>query len=241
MSLRQYSKLSMQEYDITKFKNPLFTVDSVLFTVVEGDLKVLLVKRSIDPFIGRWGLPGGFVDIDRDDDTDMTARRKLAEKTGLSARYLEQLQVFSGINRDPRGFSVTAAYYALVAHEAVAPNIDTVEQAQWVTITDLAKLPVAFDHKHIINTAHLRLQQKALYSMVPVFCCPEHFTMGQLQNVIETIIDKKIQRKSLMRRIESSGMFELVGQTIKSGKRTAQLYKLRKDASMATFERNLSV
>lgn len=231
----------MQDYDITQFKTPLFTVDSVLFTVVNDVLKVLMVKRSIEPFTGRWGLPGGFVDIEQDDNTDMTARRKLIEKTGLSPRYLEQLQVFSGINRDPRGFSVTSAYYALVAHQAVASNIETVEKASWVNVHELADLAVAFDHKLIIETAHKRLQQKALYSMVPIYCCPEQFTVGQLKQVIETIIEKSIQRKTLMRRIESSGMFELVDEKVQSGGRSAQLYKMKKDVSMTIFERNLSV
>lgn len=231
----------MQNYDITQFKNPLFTVDSVLFTVVNKALKVLLVKRANEPFLGRWGLPGGFVDVDKDDNTDMTAFRKLSEKTGLYPRYLEQLQVFSSINRDPRGFSITSAYYALVAHESVESKIDTVEEAKWIDLSELTALAVAFDHKHIIEVAHQRLQQKALYSLIPIYCCPEHFTVGQLKDVIETIINKTIQRKSLMRRIESSDMFEFVNEKIKSGGRSAQLYKMKKDASMANFERNLSV
>ncbi|GAB2703306.1 MULTISPECIES: NUDIX hydrolase [Alteromonadaceae] len=231
----------MLEYDINQFKNPLFTVDSVLFTVVESELKVLMVKRANEPFAERWGLPGGFVDVDKDDNTDMTARRKLTEKTGLSPRYLEQLQVFSGINRDPRGFSVTSAYYALVAHQPVQPSIDTVEQAKWISLFGLKSLAVAFDHKYIIDIAHKRLQQKALYSMVPVYCCPEQFTVGQLKDVIETIIEKEIQRKSLMRRIDSSGMFEFVDEKVNSGGRSAQLYKTKKDVSMAHFERNFSI
>jgi ADP-ribose pyrophosphatase YjhB (NUDIX family) len=231
----------MQDYDINQFKNPLFTVDSVLFTVLDSVLKVLLVKRANEPFAGRWGLPGGFVDVDKDDNTDMTARRKLAEKTGLSPRYLEQLQVFSGINRDPRDFSVTSAYYALVAHHPVQSNIETVEQANWISVNELASLAVAFDHKLIIDIAHKRLQQKALYSMVPIYCCPEQFTVGQLKDVIETIIEKNIQRKSLMRRIEASNMFELVDEKVPSGGRSAQIYSAKKDVSMAHFERNLSV
>jgi 8-oxo-dGTP diphosphatase len=231
----------MLEYDINQFKNPLFTVDSVLFTVVESELKVLMVKRANEPFAERWGLPGGFVDVDKDDNTDMTARRKLTEKTGLSPSYLEQLQVFSGINRDPRGFSVTSAYYALVAHQPVKPSINTVEQAKWISLFGLKSLAVAFDHKYIIDIAHKRLQQKALYSMVPVYCCPEQFTVGQLKDVIETIIEKEIQRKSLMRRIDSSGMFEFVDEKVNSGGRSAQLYKTKKDVSMAHFERNFSI
>ena len=89
-------------YNINEFKNPLFTVDSVLFTVKEGVLKVLMVKRANEPFINSWGLPGGFVDIDSDSSTDVTALRKLEEKTNVAPQYLEQLQTFSGIDRDPR-------------------------------------------------------------------------------------------------------------------------------------------
>ena len=181
-----------------EFIDPLFTVDSVLFTVVDGQLKVLLVKRAIEPFNGRWALPGGFVDVEQDDNTDMTAKRKLYEKTGISPRYLEQLKVLSGLNRDPRGFSVTLAYFALVAFEETTPHINTVEDATWIEINELRNMPLAFDHREIIEAAFQRLQQKALYSMVPVYCCPRKFTIGQLKSVIEVIINKPLQRKSLM-------------------------------------------
>lgn len=221
------------------YLNPMFTVDSVLFTVVEETLKVLLVKRAIAPFKGRWAIPGGFIDIDLDDNTDMTAKRKLSDKTGVVPRYLEQLRTFSGLNRDPRGFTITLAYFALVPHQEATPHIDTVDEAKWVNVDDLDDIPVAFDHKEIIAVALQRLQQKALYSMIPVFCCPEYFTVGQLKGVIEAIIDKPLQRKSLMRRIESSGMFESVDQKVQSGGRKAQLYKLKNNVDVVHFERNL--
>jgi ADP-ribose pyrophosphatase YjhB (NUDIX family) len=224
---------------VNPMQPPLFSVDNVLFTVVEGQLKVLLVKRAIEPFVGRWSLPGGYVDIQRDDNTDMTALRKLHEKTGVNPNYLEQLQTFSGLNRDPRGFSVTLAYFALVAYEETTVNIDTVEDAIWLDVKRLGETPLAFDHRHIVEIALVRLRQKALYSMVPVYCCPQTFTIGQLKSVIETIIDKPLQRKSLMRRIESSEMFETIGQKVQSGGRLAQLYRLKKGVEVAHFERNL--
>ena len=228
-------------YNINEFKNPLFTVDSVLFTVINDSLKVLMVKRANDPFLGRWGLPGGFVDVDIDDSTDMTALRKLKEKTSVAPQYLEQLQTFSGINRDPRGFSVTLVYFALIAEQDVSSHIDTVEDAQWIDIREIEDLAVAFDHKQIIEHAKERLQQKALYSMVPVYCLPEYFTVGQLKSVIETIIGKAIQRKSLIRRIEAAGMFEMLDEKVKSGGRLAQLYKVKPGVDIVNFERNLSV
>jgi 8-oxo-dGTP diphosphatase len=230
-----------EKYDINQFKNPLFTVDSVLFTVKDTALKVLMVKRANQPFIGFWGLPGGFVDIDIDDTTDKTALRKLKEKTSIAPPYIEQLQAFSSSDRDPRGFSVTLVYFALIAEQDVSSHIDTVEDVQWIDVNQLKSLSIAFDHQYIIEQAQLRLQQKALYSMVPVYCLPEYFTIGQLKTVIETIIGKSIQRKSLIRRIEASEMFATIDEKVKSGGRLAQLYKIKPDVDIVNFERNLSV
>jgi ADP-ribose pyrophosphatase YjhB (NUDIX family) len=227
-------------YNINEFKNPLFTVDSVLFTVKEGVLKVLMVKRANEPFINSWGLPGGFVDIDSDSSTDVTALRKLEEKTNVAPQYLEQLQTFSGIDRDPRGFSVTLVYFALIASQEVASHIETIDDVQWISVDKVDSLPIAFDHKVIIEQAKVRLQQKALYSMVPVYCLPEYFTVGQLKSVIETIIGKTIQRKSLIRRIESVDMFEKSEEKVKSGGRLAQQYKVKPGVDIVNFERNLS-
>lgn len=231
----------MQDYSLSDFKNPLFTVDSVLFTVVQERLKVLLVKRASEPFSGRWALPGGFVDIERDDDTDMTARRKLKEKTSVSPQYLEQLQAVSGLSRDPRGFSVTLVYYALIAEQSVASHIDTVEDVKWVDVDELHNFAVAFDHKALVDLARARLEQKTLYSMVPVYCLPTRFTIGQLKGVIEAIIGKPIQRKSLIRRIEASQMFDALDEKVKSGGRLAQLYQVKQGVDIAHFERNLSM
>jgi 8-oxo-dGTP diphosphatase len=228
-------------YDINQFRNPLFTVDNVLFTVKDALLKVLMVKRANGPFMGCWGLPGGFVDIDIDETTEQTALRKLKEKTSIAPQYIEQLQTFSSKNRDPRGFSITLVYFALIAEQDVSSHIDTVEDAQWIDIKQLHSLSLAFDHRYIIEQAKERLQQKALYSMLPVYCLPEYFTVGQLKAVIEIIIGKTIQRKSLIRRIEASEMFETVDEKVKSGGRLAQLYKIKPNVDIVNFERNLSV
>ncbi|WP_028022911.1 NUDIX hydrolase [Enterovibrio calviensis] len=228
-------------YDINEYKNPLFTVDSVLFTVTEGALKVLMVRRAQAPCEGCWGLPGGFVDIENDMTTDVTARRKLKEKTSVEPRYLEQLRVFSGSDRDPRGFSVTLVYFALVTEQDVSSHIASVDDVQWVDVKVLPSLDIAFDHKTIIEHAQKRLQQKALYSMIPVYCLPSQFTIGQLKSVIETILEKPIQRKSLIRRIEASDMFEGAEQKVKSGGRLAQLYSVKEGVDLVNFERNFSV
>lgn len=228
-------------YGIAEFKNPLFTVDSVLFTVKDEELKVLLVKRASEPFTGQWALPGGFIDIDVDRDADMTALRKLKEKTNVAPQYLEQLHTYSSMDRDPRGFSVTLVYFALTAEVNASTHIATVDDAQWIGLEELTTLQVAFDHKYIIEQARQRLKQKALYSMVPIYCLPEYFTVGQFKSVIETIIGKTVQRKSIIRRIEATDMLEKMDEKVKSGGRFAQLYRVKSGVDIVNFERNLSM
>ena len=131
-------------------------------------------------------------------------------------------------------------YFALIAAQEVSSHIETIDDVQWVDIDKIDSLSIAFDHKIIIEQAKDRLQQKALYSMVPVYCLPEYFTVGQLKSVIETIIGKTIQRKSLIRRIESADMFETSEEKVKSGGRLAQQYKVKSGVDIVNFERNLS-
>jgi 8-oxo-dGTP diphosphatase len=200
-------------------------------------MRVFMVKRANEPFLG---LPGRFVDVDIDDTTDTTALRKSHEKTGVAPQYLEQLQIFSSLNRDPRGFSITLVFYVLIAEQQVLSHLATIDDVQWIDIKSLHSLSVAFDHKTIIEHAITRLQKKSLYTIIPVYNLPESFTIGQLKSVIEVIIGKPIQRKSLIRRIEASGMFETVDQKVQSGGRLAQLYKVKSGVDIVNFGRNLS-
>lgn len=216
-----------------------FTVDSVLFTVTNNQLRVLLVKRAQSPYKGKWSLPGGFVDVNVDPSTKDTALRKLTLKAGIRPKYLEQLKVYDGLARDPRGFSVTLAYFALVAVADLASNIETVSEAKWFNVKSVEKLDLAFDHKQIVRDALARLKQKALYSMTPLYCCSQEFSMAQLQNVIETIIDRPIQRKTLMRRVEQSDMLIPLNKKEGGKGRKAQLFKVKENTDIFYFERNL--
>lgn len=225
---------------MSSYENPMLTIDNTLFTVYDNELRILLVKRSINPYMGLWSLPGGFVDPNIDKSTEETAKRKLLEKSGVKPNYLEQLESFSGPNRDPRGFSVTLVYFALIGYQQASVHINTVDDAEWISINQLKEMELAFDHKKIIEIALQRLQQKTLYSMVPAFCLPELFTISDLKRVIEIIIEKPIQRKSLMRRVEASNMFEIVDEKAVTGKRQAQIYKRKPDVSIINFERNFS-
>ena len=230
----------LNEYNQQEFPSPLLTVDSVLFTVQDNALKLLLLKRAHHPCRGMWSLIGGFIDINNDNSTRDSAIRKLTEKTLVTPPYLEQLRSFSGKQRDPRGWSATIAYFALIAHQEAEPSLKHAEDVQWVAINQLEKFqPLAFDHQQIVDVAIDRLQQKALYSMLPVFCLPKEFTLSQYHQLMEIILDKKIQKKTLYRRFEASGMFEETGETLATGARAAKLYRLKEDARLVNFERNL--
>ncbi len=234
----------LNEYDANKYPTPLLSVDSVLFTIADEQLKILLVKRAEHPFKNDWALPGGFVDIETDDTTNTTANRKIIEKTQVFPPYLEQLQTFSSKHRDPRGWSASVAYFALISHEETRPHIEHDDTVQWVGLEDLSTTessytPIAFDHAEIIGIALHRLRQKALYSMIPIFCLPEEFTLGEYHKVMEIILNKSIQKKTLYRRFEASEMFEETGKTVATGARAAMLYRLKDTVQLINFERNL--
>ena len=229
----------LQQYDSSRFPSLLVTVDSVLFTLQEQALCVLLVQRARHPQQGLWALPGGFIDVEKDDSTYDTALRKLTEKTGVRPSWLEQLETFSGPTRDPRGWSLTAAWFALIASVDCQPHIASVRDAKWVPVSKLEHTELAFDHRDIIAAALRRLRQKTMYSLLPVYCLPECFTLTQLHEATEIILGQPIQRKSLIRRFEASGMFEETGESVATGARKARLWRRKPDADIYLFSRNL--
>ena len=143
------------------FEKPLTTVDVVIFTVLDEQLQVLLVKRPTgpqEPFPDAWALPGGFVDIDKDDTLEACARRKLLDKTGVRSPYLEQLGSWGGKTRDPRGWSATHAYFALLPADAVKLVQDEAKPARWHPVDELSpRKRLAFDHGDILQAALERL------------------------------------------------------------------------------------
>ncbi|MBW7981929.1 NUDIX hydrolase [Enterobacillus tribolii] len=230
----------LRDYRAGDFPAVLVTVDSVLFTLIDEKLCVLMVQRANHPQLGYWGLPGGFIDQRTDASTQDTALRKLVEKCGVKPAWLEQLATFSGRDRDPRGWSLTTAYFALIGWQTCQPHIRDVSDARWIPVEELAHIdPIAFDHREIIAVARERLEQKTLYSMVPVYCLGEEFTLTELQGVIEAILQKPIQRKSLVRRFESSEMFEETGKMAVTGARQAKVYRRKAGVDGLNFSRNL--
>jgi ADP-ribose pyrophosphatase YjhB (NUDIX family) len=229
----------LDEYDRNGYATPLLSVDSVLFTYYEQCLNVLLVRRANHPDKGKWGLPGGFVNMQADQTLEDTAMRKLREKTGVVPPYIEQLATLGNRVRDKRGWSVTVCYTALIAHQDCMVNASSVSEVQWVKLADLDLIELAFDHQKIIELAQERLKQKALYSIVPAYALPEKFTLPELQHLHELLIGKKLQKKSFRRRIEQADLLQETDEKRAEGGRPAALYTMKKSSGSYTFIRNL--
>ncbi|MBM3199941.1 NUDIX hydrolase [Candidatus Woesearchaeota archaeon] len=193
----------MKGYDATKFERPSVTVDVILFTVRDNDLKVLLVKRNVDPFKDMWAIPGGFVKID--ESLEEAAKRELLEETNVKDVYLEQLYTFGNPKRDPRTRVITVAYFALVNSEKFKLKASTdVKEVNWFSAYDLPDL--AFDHKSILDYALKRLRWKLEYTTVAFSLLPEEFTLTDLQKIYEIIFHKELDKRNFRKKIKSLGL-----------------------------------
>ncbi|PWF55028.1 NUDIX hydrolase [Massilia glaciei] len=204
--------------------NVICTVDVVLLTIKDERLSVALLKREREPYRGVAALPGGFIHAEDNDARD-AALRVLNEKTRIEAPYLEQLATFSGPARDPRGWSISVTYYALV-------SFDVIERAghpdiKLANVDQLTNLP--FDHRGIIETAVARLRSKSQYSSLPCYLAGEAFTLPHLQRIYEALMGEPLNKVSFRRKIKEMAMLEILeGQFDSAGAhRPAQLHRLK--------------
>ncbi|MBV8444532.1 MAG: NUDIX hydrolase [Candidatus Dormibacteraeota bacterium] len=202
------------------FETPAgMTAVPVVLAPLAGRLHVLLVRRVEEPFAGTWVLPGGF--MSPDERPEQTAQRKLTEKTGVGAVYLEQLQSYADPPRDPRGWIPTIAYLALI--DATVLRADE-SGAQWVPVDDLPQL--GFDHARIVDDGVQRLRGKMWWSNIAVGLLPERFTMGQARGVFEAISGVTHEPSNFRRELEQSGLVRRTGGVTKGGAgRPAALYE----------------
>ncbi len=183
-----------------EYPRPAVTVDCVVFGMDEEDLKVLLIRRDVEPFQGHWAFPGGFIRMD--EDLEGAARRELAEETGLERVFLEQLYTFGDVQRDPRGRVVSVAYYALVklSDHRVRAATDASE-AGWFSVWDTPSL--AFDHDRILQVALTRLKGKVRYQPIGFELLPPKFTPTQLQRVYEKILERALDKRNFRKKLLS--------------------------------------
>lgn len=226
----------MKNYDVTKYERPSVTVDVVIFTVQESELRVLLVKRGEPPFAGMWAIPGGFVKMT--ESLDDAARRELYEETGVRDVYLEQLYTFGAPDRDPRTRVITVAYFALINSEQLTLEAGTdAAEAAWFPAYSLP--PLAFDHADILRYALERLRYKLEYTAVAFELLPECFTLTDLQLLYEHILGEELDKRNFRRKILQANILEKTSRFRKGEHRPARLYRFRQDAKMETKARRL--
>lgn len=202
------------------------TVDAIVFSYINRELKVLLIKRAFEPFINYLALPGGF--IQKDETTEQAVLRKLKDETSIDLDYLEQLYTFSDVERDPRERIVTVAYYGLIA--PVKTEMVTNKHASsvdWYNIDNIGMLDIAFDHKKIINYAVERLRNKIKYEPIGFELLDKYFTMTELWMLYRTILDEDIDRGNFIKKIKKFNLLkEAPFKDSKGGKgRKAQLFE----------------
>jgi 8-oxo-dGTP diphosphatase len=198
-------------------------VDAVVFGLDDEDLKVLLIRRDLEPFGGKWALPGGFVRVE--ESLEEAVRRELQEETGIAQLFLEQLYTFGAVDRDPRERVVTVAYYALVrlSDHRIRAATDA-RDAAWFAVSEARSL--AFDHDRIVQTALERLKGKVRYQPIGFELLPPEFTLSQLQRLYETILEKPLDKRNFRKKILGMDFLVALDEVQKDvAHRAARLYR----------------
>ena len=192
----------------------------VILTIIQGELRVLLIHRSGEPYLGWWALPGGL--LHESESLADAAARKLGEETGVSDVYLEQLYTFDDL--DGEAGSVTASYFALVDSREVRLRAEPAWEPAWYPVAALPDL--AFDNKKVVDYALIRLRNKLDYTNVAYSLMPQSFTLTDLQSVYESIFGRAFDKRNFRRRMLSQGIIRATGRTVSRGAhRPAELYE----------------
>ena len=209
-----------------KYEHMAVTTDCIIFTFEERRLKVLLVRRGVEPCKGLWAFPGGFL---RNTETAREgALRELREETSLEPSAIGELGVFSDLDRDPRERVITLAWYALVKPSGVVGGDDAAEAA-WFPVDELP--PLAFDHDKIFKAAMERLRRDLHFQPVGFELLDDEFTMPDLQRLYEILLGTSFDRRNFQRKMIASGIVKEVppsGQKKKASRpgRHASLFSL---------------
>lgn len=205
-------------HDMPKFH---VAVDCMIFSVIGGRLHLLLVKRAFEPEKGKWSLIGGFVC--ENESIDQAAERVLYQLTGIHNVYIRQVGAFGEVNRDPGARVISIAYFALLNNDEVEVNTDT-GKAEWVDIDRLPQL--GFDHPQMVAKALQHMRERILPGGLVFNLLPELFTLTQLQNLVESVMGRKLDKRNFRKRvIELPGLLPTDFIDKVSSKRGARLYK----------------
>lgn len=244
MKQKRTDATSTQAVDVEDIARPLTTVDVVIFSVLDGRLHVLLVTRpdaAGEPYPGMWALPGGFVNIEKDADLESCALRKLQQKTGVKSPYLEQVGSWGSGKRDPRGWSATHVYFALIPPPELPLQGGNNSSAAWFPLEEQrVRVKLAFDHAGLLEAAIQRLRNKVEYTSLPAFLLPEEFTLGDLQRMYEVVLERPLEKSAFRTRVFAADLVEPVDKVRAGPNRPAQLYRLTRPHEIVYFPRTFS-
>ncbi len=199
-------------------------VDAVVFTVLDGELHVLLIRRKNKPFQGKHALPGGFVEPG--EELEDAVRRELCEETNIKGIFLKQLGAYGGVKRDPRGRIISIAYLALINAERDLRATSDALDAAWHPAHALPHL--GFDHKKIVEDALDALRYEIQTTNIAVQILPRAFTLTQLQSLYESVLGRMLDKRNFRKRIRELDLLEDTGGQFREGAhRPAKLYRFR--------------
>jgi len=186
-----------------KYPHPAVTTDCVIFGFDGVSIRVLLIQRGIEPYKDSWAFPGGFLKMN--ETAEEGAQRELEEETGLKNADIEQFYTFSSVDRDPRERVITIAHYALVKMADVKGG-DDAANARWFTYNEIPRL--AFDHDRILRKAVSTLKERICFKPIGFELLPEVFTMSELQNLYEAILEVKFDRRNFYNKMLKLGLLK---------------------------------
>jgi len=218
----------------------VFSTDCVIFGFEAGELKVLLIERNEEPFKDWYALPGNIVG--HDESVDAAASRILYELTGLRDLPMRQFHTFGEVQRHPQGRVVTIAYFALIrinGQKELMPVTQYARKAFWHPVNDLPKL--AFDHTEIFNRAFKKIRAKLNYEPIAFELLPEKFTLTQLQNLYEAVLNKQLDKRNFRKKMLSYGFLKELAEKQKGvSYRAAKLYKFDKRKYIKIFQTDIA-
>ncbi|TZF83877.1 NUDIX hydrolase [Pedobacter sp. BS3] len=222
-----------------KFES-IFTVDCVVFGFDEGELKILLIERNEDLFKSWWALPGYYVG--QDEGIEHAAERILYELTGLRDIYMEQLFTFGDVDRHPKGRVITVAYFAMIrlnGQKELKPVTSYARKAFWHPIKDLPQL--AFDHDKIVEKSLQKIRRKISYQPIAFELLPEKFTLTQLQNLYEIILNCKLDKRNFRKKMLNYDILKELDEKQRGvSYRAAKYYKFDRRKYNRLFQKELS-
>ena len=199
-------------------------VDAVVFTIVDNDLKILLIRRKYPPFKGKYALPGGFVE--QNENLEQAVQRELEEETNVRNIFLKQLSTYGDVDRDPRGRVLSVAFLALISSDRKLRASTDAMAAQWHSIRKIPAL--AFDHKKIVDEALQELRYQVQTTNIAFQILPKKFTLTQLQQLYEAVLEKELDKRNFRKRIKELDILVETNETMMEGAhRPAKLYFFR--------------